>query len=211
MQRHEGDRATLQAVDRYDELRLIERARGGDPSAIEGLVRRYQGSLHAFLLRRCGRPDLAEDLVQESFVRVLRSLDRFDPRFRFSTWLFTIGRRLLVNHFQKMRPAYDSEIVEGRGGDEGAPASAVLERERRESILGLVEHAMDDLNPRQRQIVRMFHEQGRPIHEIAAELGMPEGTIKSHLHRARRRMQEAIAADPSKHRRALEALGVADA
>ena len=198
-------------MTRDEELRLIERARDGDAGAIEGLVRRYQGSLHAFLLRRCGRPDLAEDLVQESFVRVLRSLDRFDPRFRFSTWLFTIGRRLLVNHFQKMRPAYDTEIVEGRGGDAGPPADAVLDRERRESILVLVEYAMDGLNPRQQRIVRMFHEQGLQIHEIARELGMPEGTIKSHLHRARRRMQESIAADPARHRRALEALGVADA
>jgi len=198
-------------VDRDDELRLIERARAGDASAIEGLVRRYQGSLHAFLLRRCGRPDLAEDLVQESFVRVLRSLDRFDPRFRFSTWLFTIGRRLLVNHFQKMRPAYDSEIVESWRGDGTPPSDPVIERERRESVLTLVEHAMEGLNPRQREIVRMFHEQGRQIPEIARELGIPEGTIKSHLHRARRRMQEAIAADPARHRRAIEALESSDA
>lgn len=198
-------------MDRDEELRLIERARGGDPSAIEGLVRRYQGSLHAFLLRRCGRPELAEDLVQESFVRVLRSLDRFDPRFRFSTWLFTIGRRLMVNHFQKMRPAYDSEVVEGRSVEDAPPARDILERERRESILGAVEHALEGLNPSQRRIVRMFHEQGRSIQSIAGELGLPEGTIKSHLHRARRRMQEAIAAEPATHRRALEALGIDDA
>ncbi len=198
-------------MDRDEELRLIERARGGDPSAIEGLVRRYQGSLHAFLLRRCGRPELAEDLVQESFVRVLRSLDRFDPRFRFSTWLFTIGRRLMVNHFQKRRPAYDSEVVEGRSVEDAPPARDILERERRESILGAVEHALEGLNPSQRRIVRMFHEQGRSIQNIAGELGLPEGTIKSHLHRARRRMQEAIAAEPATHRRALEALGIDDA
>lgn len=198
-------------MDREHELRLIERARDGDADAMEGLVRRYQGSLHAFLMRRCGRSDLADDLVQESFVRVLRSLDRFDPRFRFSTWLFTIGRRLLVNHFQKMRPAYDSEIVEGRGGDDAPPANPILARERQESILGLVEHAMDGLAPQQREIVRLFHEQGRPIQEIAAELGMPVGTIKSHLHRARRRMHEAIESDPVRHRLALEALGVGDA
>ncbi|MGA1017734.1 MAG: RNA polymerase sigma factor [Phycisphaerales bacterium] len=198
-------------MDRDEELRLIERARGGDPSAIEGLVRRYQGSLHAFLLRRCGRPELAEDLVQESFVRVLRSLDRFDPRFRFSTWLFKIGRRLMVNHFQKMRPAYDSEVVEGRSVEDAPPARDILERERRESILGAVEHALEGLNPSQRRIVRMFHEQGRSIQNIAGELGLPEGTIKSHLHRARRRMEEAIAAEPATHRRALEALGIDDA
>ena len=189
-----------------EELRLIERAKAGDPTAIEALVRRHQASLHAFLLRRCGRPELAEDLVQESFVRVIRSIDRFDPRFRFSTWLFTIGRRLLVNHFQKMRPAYDSEFVESRGDRRGQPAEPVLRKERRHAVLGLVERAMQCLNPRQREVVERFHTQGRPIPDIAAELGIPEGTVKSHLHRARRRMQESIAADEASHRLALEAL-----
>ncbi|MGA1045648.1 MAG: RNA polymerase sigma factor [Phycisphaerales bacterium] len=189
-----------------EELRVITRAKAGDPAAIEALVRRHQASLHAFLLRRCGRPDLAEDLVQESFVRVLRSLDRFDPRFRFSTWLFTIGRRLLVNHLQKMRPAYDSDLVESRGSRRGQPSQPVLEQERRRAVLGLVERAMECLNPRQREVVERFHTQGRPIPEIAAEMGIPEGTVKSHLHRARRRMQESIAADESRHRLALEAL-----
>lgn len=189
-----------------EELRLIERAKSGDPGAIEALVRRHQASLHAFLLRRCGRPELAEDLVQESFVRVLRSLDRFDPRFRFSTWLFTIGRRLLVNHLQKMRPAYDSDFVESRGDRRHQPARPILAEERRRNILGLVERALEFLNPRQREVVERFHTQGRPIPQIAAELGIPEGTVKSHLHRARRRMQEAIAADEKSHRLALEAL-----
>ncbi|MGA0174712.1 MAG: RNA polymerase sigma factor, partial [Phycisphaerales bacterium] len=160
-----------------EELRLIERAKAGDPAAIEALVQRHQASLHAFLLRRCGRPHLAEDLVQESFVRVLRSLDRFDPRFRFSTWLFTIGRRLLVNHLQKMRPAYDSDLVESRGSRRGQPSKPVLERERRSAVLGLVERALECLNPRQREVVERFHTQGRPIPQIASELGIPEGTV----------------------------------
>jgi RNA polymerase sigma-70 factor (ECF subfamily) len=198
-------------VTHDEELRVITRAKAGDPAAIEALVRRHQASLHAFLLRRCGRPDLAEDLVQESFVRVLRSLDRFDPRFRFSTWLFTIGRRLLVNHLQKMRPAYDSDLVESRGSRRGQPSHPVLEQERRRAVLGLVERAMECLNPRQREVVERFHTQGRPIPEIAAEMGIPEGTVKSHLHRARRRMQESIAADESRHRLALEALESLDA
>jgi DNA-directed RNA polymerase specialized sigma24 family protein len=60
-------------------------------------------------------------------------------------------------------------------------------------------------------VVERFHTQGRPIPEIAAEMGIPEGTVKSHLHRARRRMQESIAADESRHRLALEALESLDA
>ncbi len=194
-----------------EERRLIARARKGDAAAIEALIRRHQVSLHAFLLRRCGRPELAEDLVQESFVRVLRNLDRFDPRFRFSTWLFTIGRRLLVNHLQKMRPAYDSDLVESRGNRRNQPADPVLEDERRSAIRGLLDQALATLNPRQRRVVELFHERERSIPVIAAELGIPQGTVKSHLHRARRRMQEALAADPKQARLAREALETPDA
>jgi len=101
-------------LDPQTERRTIQRARKGDRDAIAELIRAYQRPLEAFLFRLCGQSDLAEDLAQESFVRVIRSLDRFDERFRFSTWLFTIGKRLLVNHQQKMRPLADSEVVEYR-------------------------------------------------------------------------------------------------
>lgn len=193
-------------MEREEELRLIRNARRGDARAIEALVRRHQASLYAFLLRRCRRPELAEDLVQESFVRVLRSLDRFDPRFRFSTWLFTIGRRLLVNSLEKMHPTADSDLVEQRGGPRDDPAAPLMRRERRHAVLEVLDHALAVLNPRQRRIVRLFHEEGRAIPEIAGELGIPTGTVKSHLHRARRRMQEAIEADGPRHKAALEAI-----
>jgi RNA polymerase sigma-70 factor (ECF subfamily) len=193
-------------MNRLEEQRLIRSARRGDGDAMAALIRHHQQSLYAFLLRRCGRPDLAEDLVQEAFVRVMRNLDRFDPTFRFSTWLFTIARRLLVNHLQKMRPAFDSDLVAAMGGD-GVP-DPIVEAEQRRHLRGILDAALGTLNPQQRQIVALFHEHAQPIPEIARSLGIPEGTVKSHLHRARRRMQESIAADAVAHQRALELLGL---
>src|SRR5437870_7364175 len=95
---------------------LIRKAKAGDGKAIEGLIRAHQDALYAFMLRMSGRPDVAEDIVQEAFVRVLRNLDRFDSRFRFSTWLFTIAKRLYVNSIQKHRPMYDSDGVSEHHG-----------------------------------------------------------------------------------------------
>ena len=179
-------------LDPQTERRTIQRARKGDRDAIAELIRAYQRPLEAFLFRLCGQSDLAEDLAQESFVRVIRSLDRFDERFRFSTWLFTIGKRLLVNHQQKMKPLADSEVVEYRAGDARTPATEVEEIERTQRVTQLVAVALDALVSPQREIVLLFHQQNWSVQQIAKELSMPEGTIKSHLFRARRRMLEAI-------------------
>ena len=75
------------------EHELIYDAKRGDVDAIQALIRAHQDALYAFILRMSGQPYLAEDIVQEAFVRVLGNLDRFDTRYRFSTWLFTIAKR----------------------------------------------------------------------------------------------------------------------
>jgi len=179
-------------LDAKTERLTIEKARRGDRDAIAALIHAYQRPLEAFLLRLCGKHELAEDLAQEAFVRVIKSLDRFDDQYRFSTWLFTIGKRLLVNAQQKMKPTADSEIVEYRAGDARTPLAEVESAERVERITTLVDIAIGALGSPQREIVLMFHQQGWSVQRIGEELGMPEGTIKSHLFRARRRMLFAI-------------------
>lgn len=179
-------------LDPKTERLTIERARRGDRDAVAELIHAYQRPLEAFLFRMCGKHELAEDLAQEAFVRVIKSLDRFDDQYRFSTWLFTIGKRLLVNAQQKMKPTADSEVVEYRAGDARTPLAEVESVERGERIANLVEIAIGALGSPQREIVLLFHQQGWSVQRIAAELDMPEGTIKSHLFRARRRMLFAI-------------------
>jgi RNA polymerase sigma-70 factor (ECF subfamily) len=78
-------------LSKAHENRLIRRAQRGDGAAIEELIREHQGALYGFMVRLSGRPDVAEDMVQEAFVRVIKNIGRFDTRFRFSTWIFTIG------------------------------------------------------------------------------------------------------------------------
>jgi RNA polymerase sigma-70 factor (ECF subfamily) len=179
-------------LDAQTERLTIARARKGDRAAISELIRAYQRPLEAFLFRMCGKSDLAEDIAQEAFLRVMKSLDRFDDRFRFSTWLFTIGKPLLVNHQQKMRPLADSDAVDFRGRDARTPVTENIEQERGETVQRMIAIALDSLVEPQREIVLLFHQQGWPVERIADKLSMPEGTIKSHLFRARRRMLAAI-------------------
>lgn len=185
------------------ELKLIRRAKRGDGRAMEELIRHHQASLYAFMLRMTGRPEVAEDVVQEAFVRVLKNLDRFDSRFRFSTWVFTIAKRLYMNQLQKHAPAFESEVVESWQGRGHAPEHKLMDAEVRDNARQAIEYAMDSLNEQQREIVILFHRQNWPISSIAEHLDMPEGTIKSHLHRARKRMKQVMTADES-HLRHVE-------
>ena len=191
-------------MDRSAEYALIRRAKEGDEEAVEALIRAHQDALYAFILRMCGRPETAEDIVQEALVRVLSNLHRFDNRYRFSTWLFTIAKRLYMNLSQKLGPAYDTDMVEvspvaGRG-----PGSQSARTEAMDNVRGLIDAALAALPPQQREIMLLFHQQSWPIAEIADHLGMPQGTVKSHLHRGRNRMRRFIEANRAMHRQVEE-------
>jgi len=179
-------------MTRAEERDLIERAIAGDRDAAEKFIRAHQASLYAYMLRLSGRPDVAEDIVQDAFVRALTNLKRFDFRFRFSTWLFTIAKRLYVNACQKHKPAYDSDVVgmhEGRGG---APEATTIDDEVSGNAKIAVGSALSSLTEEQREIVVLFHQLDWPIALIAEYMDMPEGTVKSHLHRGRRKMRRLL-------------------
>ena len=187
------------------EVGLIRRAQKGDGDAIEALIRHHQDSLFAFMLRLSGRSHIAEDIVQEAFVRVLGNIQRFDERFRFSTWLFTIAKRLYVNAMQKHRPVYDTETVSAQRGNAQTPPKTSARTESLGHVRGVLGRALASLNAQQCEIILLFHQQNWPITDISEYLDMPEGTVKSHLHRARRRMRAFIEADETMNARAEEA------
>lgn len=180
-------------MTRAEERVLIERAIAGDRVAASEFIKAYQGSLFAYMLRMSGRPDVAEDIVQDAFVRALTNLHRFDFKFRFSTWLFTIAKRLYVNAMQKHKPAYDSDAVgacEFRGPN--APETQTIDREVNVNAKAALDVALRALGDEQREIVVLFHQLEWPISQIAEYMDMPEGTIKSHLHRGRQKMRQVL-------------------
>jgi RNA polymerase sigma-70 factor (ECF subfamily) len=191
-------------IARETEQALIVKAKAGDGEAIAALIKAHQEALYAFILRMSGKPHLAEDIVQEAFVRVLRNLDRFDSRYRFSTWLFTIAKRLYVNARQKHRPAYDTDTVGSREGKDPTPGFLTAGIETMDNARGVIDAALASLNEMQREIILLFHQQNWPIIAISEHLDMPEGTVKSHLHRARKRMKSFILADEQLHQQAEE-------
>ncbi|MEM9083828.1 MAG: sigma-70 family RNA polymerase sigma factor, partial [Planctomycetota bacterium] len=193
---------------REQERRLIELAADGDSDAATQLIRAHQASLYAFMLRMTGRPEHAEDIVQDAFVRVLANLDRFDPRFRFSTWLFTIAKRLWMNAAAKSKPVYNTEVVDSAAGRSNAGGWGVTEQtatdaDERSVAQQVLKDALDTLPAEQREIIVLFHQLDWPITRISKQMSMPEGTVKSHLHRGRKKLREAIESSTSREAAAV--------
>jgi len=182
----------VMTMTRAEERRLIERAIAGDRAAAAEFIKAHQASLYAYMLRMSGRPEIAEDIVQDAFVRALTNLHRFDFKFRFSTWLFTIAKRLYVNAMQKHKPAYDSDIVGAAQGKLDAPELRTIDGEVAINAKVAIDFALAQLSEDQREIVVLFHQLDWSIAQIAEHMDMPEGTIKSHLHRGRQRMKAAL-------------------
>ena len=155
------------SVDQKREQKLIRNAAAGDREAAGELVKLHQTSVYAYILRLSGRADVAEDIVQEAFVRVLTNLDRFDPQYRFSTWLFTIARRVFLNACEKRKPVFDSERVGDASGRSCGTNQAWEEIEHQVHTRDAVQKALMTLSLEQREVVVLFHQHDWPIWLIA--------------------------------------------
>jgi RNA polymerase sigma-70 factor, ECF subfamily len=178
--------------DQKREQKLIRQAAGGDREAAGELIKLHQNSVFAYILRLSGRREVAEDIVQEAFVRVLTNLDRFDPHFRFSTWLFTIARRVFLNMCEKRKPVSDSDRMGEVSGRSCGVNQGWDERDNEDHTRDRVQRALMGLSMDQREVIVLFHQHDWPIWLIAEHLGMPEGTVKSHLHRGRMRLRDVL-------------------
>lgn len=205
---HPGKPGTLNSrqMNAERERAIVRRVVEGDRDAAEELIRAHQPSLYAYLLRLTGRPDVAEDVAQEAFYRALMHIERYDPRFRFSTWLFTIAKRLYVNANQRMAPSFDTEVVEVAGQSRSArgPAAEVFDLELRHDTSSALNRALDALSQDQRDAIVLFYQLGWSVEQIGEYLDMPGGTVKSHLHRARARLREVLSRQESVSRRIRE-------
>ena len=167
----------------------IARARTGDERAFALLVDRHRDRAYALALRILRSPAEAEEVAQDAFVRVWRALPAFRGESLFSTWLHRIVvrrslDRLAVLRRRRGREAALEESPEPRTED-AATDPAARERTAR------IERLMDRLTEAQRTVVTLFYHQDRSVEEVARTLGLPENTVKTHLHRARAALRAA--------------------
>lgn len=163
---------------------VVRAAAAGDLDAFELLVRTYEEPLWRFLRGLVTDPDLAEDLAQETFLRVHRKLGTFAFRSRFSSWLFQVARNVAVD---ALRSRERRSLLPLRVGPEPLPPGVEVRTE--------LQAALASLTPKLREALLLVEVLGFTCREAGGILGIAEGTVKSRLHHARRRLVSWLDAD----------------
>jgi RNA polymerase sigma-70 factor (ECF subfamily) len=170
-----------------DEATLVRRAVAGDLRAFEALYRRYADRIYVLCRRLCGDPALAEDGVQEAFVRAWKSLPEFQGRSRFSTWLHQIAVRVVLDEKRRERRQPKLESI---SREEVPPPEAA--REAQDDLRVELERAIAGLPEGARQVLVLHDVYGYEHAEIATMGGFSEGNSRSQLHRARLLLRKAL-------------------
>jgi RNA polymerase sigma-70 factor, ECF subfamily len=173
-----------------DESFLIARARRGDPSAFEEIVRLYQRRVYGVALRIVRAHDVADDVTQEAFLRAWRSLDRFELGRPFGPWVCRIAANLAVNHVRSPR-AREEGLPDGHAEtrtNAPGPLGALLDAEG----ATVLKRAMGQLPQEQRAVLVLRVVEELSYAEIAETLGISPGTVMSRLFRARERLAQAL-------------------
>lgn len=192
--------ASLKKTIAVGDTELVVRALGGREDGFEELVRRYQRPIVAYVYRMVGNYDSALDLTQEVFIKVYNSLTRYRSEYKFSTWIYRIAHNSAIDHLRRAGASRTEELeVEGEGGQmfekplaskSPTPEQESERRERRAEI----EEVVSLLQPAYRELIVLRHSHDMSYDEIADVTGLPLGTVKNRIFRAREAMRELLVA-----------------
>lgn len=194
---------SAQLALRDPDIRLMLRVRDDEPGAFEALVEQFQHRLVAVLHHLVGNAEEAEDLAQEAFLRVFRARQKYHPRAKFSTWLFTIANNLALNALRsrQRKPAvpltlHDSGPLGPRPAEQLVrdQQAQPMHRLQQQELAAIIQEAIKGLNERQRMAVVLNKFEDMPYAEIAEVMGLTPKAVKSLLSRARMNLREALQA-----------------
>lgn len=180
------------------ESQLVKLALKGDQAAFAELVELYQEKLYHMAYRMLNNRQEAEDVVQETFLRVFNNLERYNDSMKFSTWIYRIATNLCIDRLRKRKPIYslDAESTEYEGldgysmipSDDRTPESELLLSETQR----IIHQAIDTLPPKYKtvMILRYIHELS--LQEVGDVLDMPVTTIKTRVHRGREFLRKKL-------------------
>jgi RNA polymerase sigma-70 factor (ECF subfamily) len=172
--------------------RLIERVQGGDSAALDELVEQYQPRVYGFVAKMIGPGPDAEEITQEVFLRVVRTLDAYRHDGKFTAWIFRIAANLVRDRVRRRKRENELFAAEPGGGEDGErddpvswapdPRPAEDPLERAEDIAGM-QRALARLNPEEREAILLRHYSDLAFKEIAEVMGCPLGTVLARVHR----------------------------
>ncbi len=184
-----------------DEAALVAEAIGGSELAFRTLVERYQRPVFSLVLRMVRDHGIAEDVTQEVFVKAWMALSRYDPRRRFASWLFKIASNAAIDQLRRKKlpttpietSDTDQSSILDRIEDERSESPDTLVKRR--ELSAALEAAVAALRPEYRLVVLLRFREELPYRDIAEATGMPLGTVKTNLRRARREIEDRLRKD----------------
>jgi len=178
------------------------RALDGSEAAAREIVRRYERPVFNLIDRLLQERPVAEELAQDTFLKVFRSLHTFDARLRLSAWILRIAHNTALDHLRRRRPIVisldertdeDALTIADRLADPGPLPDRLVEQHR---IGAAIDAALDRLRPEYREVIVLRYQEGLDYEEIAEVTGRPLGTIKTFVHRARRVLAQTLTPPP---------------
>jgi RNA polymerase sigma-70 factor (ECF subfamily) len=181
---------------------VVALAQQGREPAFRELIRRYERPVFSLIFRMVRDRELAEDLSQDTFIKVLNHLDRYRPEFKLSSWLFKIANTVAIDHLRRRQldtismdgspHAQTAEAVEATSFDVVVDQESALDELEAREMGTAIERAISRLRPEYRSCIMLRHVEGRSYEEIAATLDLPLGTVKTYIHRARHELRRAL-------------------
>lgn len=172
-----------------EDYALVIKAEKGDDSAFEELVIRYKNLVYSIILRMINDSEQANDLAQEVFIKVYKNLGRYQPEFKFSTWLI----RITTNHIIDFRRKKKQEVVNidsltEEPRDDRSPEAALIQKEKTQ----LIQKTVNSLPEMYKLPLVLYHQQGLSYQEIADILEEPLSKVKNRIFRGRKLLKEAL-------------------
>lgn len=179
-----------------DDEMLVAQFQSGRQNAFDELMNRYKPKILSYLLRSVRNYEDAEELTIDVFVKAYRALDTWQPKAKFSTWLYKIASNLAIDyHRAKKRHIVtsldDADIPETQLAATDLQSDPVRHLEEKERGR-IIREAVDQLSPKQKAVFMLNRYEGLQIKEVAETLNMAEGTVKIHLHRAMKRLRTLL-------------------
>ena len=181
---------------------LVSLAQEGREAAYRELVQRYERPVFSLIFRMVRDRETAEDLAQDTFIKVLNHIDKYRPEFKLSSWLFKIANNVAIDHLRKRHldtisidgspHAMSAAEVEATSFDVVARQESALDEMQAKELGSAIERAIQRLRPEYRSCIMLRHVEGRSYEEIAATLDLPLGTVKTYIHRARHQLRDAL-------------------
>lgn len=181
---------------------VVRLAQDGREAAYRELVRRYERPVFSLIYRMVRDRETAEDLAQDSFIKVLNHIDKYSPEFKFSSWLFKIANNVAIDHLRRKKldtvsmdgspNASTRDEVEATQLQIAADQESALDELEARELGTELERAIASLRPQYRNCIMLRHVEGRAYEEIATILDLPLGTVKTYIHRARHELRRAL-------------------